>query len=144
MRVFIRKQTVFAVMAVTVLFALSMFVLPAFAQEAEAEPAPVPWDDVYVIFGGVTIAWASAQMGLLQVLKSIRIGDKLLLGSPGLIWLANAILGVIGMVIAATQAGIPTLAAVIQAVIAVFASSGQYEFMSKTGTGKATAPAGGE
>ena len=92
-----------------------------------------PWEGLVVTFGGVTIAWATAQMGLLQLLKSIKIGDKPLLGSPGLIWLANAALGVLGMVLAATQAGPPWPGALVQAIIAVFAASGEFEALKRTG-----------
>lgn len=107
----------------------------ALAQESGAESAPTPWENVVVTFGGITLAWASAQMGLLQILKAIRIGDKPLLSNAATIWLANAVLGIIGMVIAATQAGVPVLAALIQAVIAVFTASGEYEFLAKTEAG---------
>lgn len=117
-------------------FLIFLFVLIgvafAAAEALAADDVPGPDDELWVTFGAVTIAWASAQMGLLQVLKAIHIGGKPVLNSPGLVWLANGILGVIGMTIAATQAGVPLVAAIIQAVIAVFAASGEYEFFSKT------------
>src|SRR5690606_5243602 len=90
----------------------------AAAAALAAHDVPGPDDELWVTFGAITIAWASAQMGILQVLKAIHIGGKPVLGSPGLVWLANGILGVIGMTIAATQAGVPLVAAIIQAIIA--------------------------
>lgn len=100
---------------------------------AEAVENGDPWEGLVVTFGGITIAWASAQMGLLQILKGIKLGDRPLLGSPGLIWLANAALGVLGMVLAATQAGTPWLGALVQAIIAVFAASGEFEALKRVG-----------
>jgi len=114
-------------MVLTALAMLSIVVLAA-----ENGETGDPWEGLVVTFGGITIAWASAQMGLLQLLKGIKIGDKPLLGSPGLIWLANAALGVLGMVLAATQAGVPWLGALAQAIIAVFAASGEFEFLKRT------------
>jgi len=109
----------------TALAMLSVIVLAAENGEAD------PWEGIMVTFGGITIAWASAQMGILQVLKSVRIKDKPLLNSSGTIWLTNAALGVLGMVLAATQAGTPWLGALVQAIIAVFAASGEFEFLKK-------------
>ena len=115
-------------------------VLTAAVLAAENGETGDPWEGLVVTFGGITIAWASAQMGLLQVLKGIKIGDKPLLGSPGLIWLANAALGVLGMVLAATQAGTPWLGALVQAIIAVFAASGEFEFVKRTTSGNSSQP----
>jgi len=117
-------------MVLVVMAALAMLSIVVLAQEASEGD---PWDDLLVTFGGITIAWASAQMGLLQLLKGIKIGDKPLLGNSGLVWLANAMLGVLGMVLAATQAGVPWLSALIQAIIAVFAASGEFEALKRTG-----------
>lgn len=135
----LRRNAVWLIIFVIALGGVTLAAVQAVAADGE----PDPTGDLWVTFGGITIAWASAQMGLLQILKAIRIGDKPLLNSPGLVWLANGILGVVGMTLAATQAGIPTLAAVIQAIIAVFAASGEYEFLAKT-QGKAPAPTGSE
>ena len=119
---------------VYVLVVLAVLALVAtVALAAEAVENGDPWEGLVVTFGGVTIVWATAQMGLLQVLKGIKIGDKPLLGSPGLIWLANAALGVLGMVLAATQAGTPWLGALVQAIIAVFAASGEFEALKRVG-----------
>ena len=117
-----------------VLVVLAMLALVTTAVLAtEAVENGDPWEGLVVTFGGITIAWASAQMGLLQLLKGIKIGDKPLLGSPGLIWLANAVLGVLGMVLAATQAGTPWPGALVQAIIAVFAASGEFEALKRVG-----------
>lgn len=122
-----------------ILLFVLMGIVFAASKALAADDVPGPNDELWVTFGAVTIAWASAQMGLLQVLKAIHIGGKPVLSSPGLVWLANGILGVIGMTIAATQAGVPLVAAIIQAIIAVFAASGEYEFFSKTqGAGRPT------
>ena len=119
---------------VYVLVVLAVLALVAtVALAAEAVENGDPWEGVLVTFGGVTLAWSGIQMGLLQVLKGIKVGDKPLLGSPGLIWLANAALGVLGMVLAATQAGTPWLGALVQAIIAVFAASGEFEALKKAG-----------
>ena len=115
-------------LVLVVLAVVAMFAVAALAAEGEGDP----WEGLIVTFGGITIAWATAQMGLLQLLKGIKIGDKPLLGNSGLIWLANAVLGVLGMVLAATQAGTPWLGALVQAIIAVFAASGEFEFLKKT------------
>ena len=115
-----------------VLAVLALVTTAALAANGEAENGD-PWEGLVVTFGGITIAWASAQMGLLQLLKGIKIGDKPLLGSPGLIWLANAVLGVLGMVLAATQAGTPWPGALVQAIIAVFAASGEFEALKRVG-----------
>lgn len=100
---------------------------------AEGAETDDPWQGVLVTFGGVTLAWSGVQMALLQLLKSIKIGDEPLLNSPGLIWLVNAMLGVVGLIIAATQGGTPFLAAAVQALIAVFAASGEFEALKKAG-----------
>ena len=123
-----RKNIVIVLVALAVLTLAITSVLAA-----ENGEAGDPWEGLVVTFGGITIAWATAQMGLLQLLKSIKIGDKPLLGSPGLIWLANAALGVLGMVLAATQAGTPWPGALVQAIIAVFAASGEFEALKRTG-----------
>ncbi len=114
-----------------VLAALAMLSIAVLA--AENGETGDPWEGLVVTFGGITIAWATAQMGILQLLKGIKIGDKPLLGNSGLVWLANAALGVLGMVLAATQAGVPWLSALVQAVIAVFAASGEFEALKRTG-----------
>ena len=124
-----RLRTIVIVLVVLAVLALTTAAVLA----AENGETGDPWEGLVVTFGGITIAWASAQMGLLQVLKGIKIGDKPLLGSPGLIWLANAALGVLGMVLAATQAGTPWLGALVQAIIAVFAASGEFEALKKAG-----------
>ena len=123
-----RKNIVIVLVALAVLTLAITSVLAA-----ENGETGDPWEGLVVTFGGITIAWATAQMGLLQLLKSIKIGDKPLLGSPGLIWLANAALGVLGMVLAATQAGTPWLGALVQAIIAVFAASGEFEALKRVG-----------
>ena len=120
------------VYVLVVLAVLALMTTAALATNGEAENGD-PWEGLVVTFGGITIAWATAQMGLLQLLKSIKIGDKPLLGSPGLIWLANAALGVLGMVLAATQAGTPWPGALVQAIIVVFAASGEFEALKRTG-----------
>lgn len=114
-----------------VLTVLALMTTAALA--AEAVENGDPWEGLVVTFGGVTIVWATAQMGLLQVLKGIKIGDKPLLGNSGMIWLANAVLGVLGMVLAATQAGTPWPGALVQAIIAVFAASGEFEALKRVG-----------
>ena len=117
-----------------VLVVLAVLALVAtVALAAEAVENDDPWEGLVVTFGGVTIVWATAQMGLLQVLKGIKIGDKPLLGNSGMIWLANVALGVLGMVLAATQAGTPWPGALVQAIIAVFAASGEFEALKRTG-----------
>jgi hypothetical protein len=124
-----------------VLVVLAVLALAAVAVlAAENGETGDPWEGLVVTFGGITIAWASAQMGLLQLLKGIKLGDKPLLGSPGLIWLANAALGVLGMVLAATQAGTPWLGALVQAIIAVFAASGEFEFLKRTTSAPGNSP----
>lgn len=100
---------------------------------AEGAETDDPWQGVLVTFGGVTLAWSGVQMALLQLLKSIKIGDEPLLNSSGLIWLVNAMLGAVGLIIAATQGGTPLLVAAIQALIAVFAASGEFEALKKAG-----------
>src|SRR5690606_41261587 len=77
--------------------------------------------------------WAGGRMAIVQILKGgLKIAGKPLLDTPGKVWLANATLGVSGVVIAATQSDVPLLAAVIQAVLAVFAASGEHEFLGMT------------
>ena len=123
-----RKNIVIVLVALAVLTLAITSVLAA-----ENGETGDPWEGLVVTFGGITIAWATAQMGLLQVLKGIKIGDKPLLGNSGMIWLANAALGVLGMVLAATQAGTPWPGALVQAIIAVFAASGEFEALKRTG-----------
>ena len=122
-----------------VLAVLALMTTAALATNGEAENGD-PWEGLVVTSGGVTIVWASAQMGLLQILKGIKLGDKPLLGSPGLIWLANVALGVLGMVLAATQAGVPRLGALLQAIIAVFGASSEFEFVKRTTLGNSPPP----
>jgi hypothetical protein len=118
------------VYVLVVLAVLALVATVALAAEGEADD---PWQGVLVTFGGVTLAWSGVQMALLQLLKSIKVGDEPLLNSSGLIWLVNAMLGVVGLIIAATQGGTPLLVAAIQALIAVFAASGEFEALKKAG-----------
>jgi hypothetical protein len=119
---------------VYVLVVLAVLALVAtVALAAEAVENGDPWEGVLVTFGGVTLAWSGVQMALLQLLKSIKVGDEPLLNSSGLIWLVNAMLGAVGLIIAATQGGTPLLVAAIQALIAVFAASGEFEALKKAG-----------
>lgn len=121
------------VYVLVVLAVLALALATTVALAAENGETGDPWEELVVTFGGVTLAWSGIQMGLLQVLKGIKVGDKPLLGSPGLIWLANAALGVLGMVLSATQAGTPWLGALVQAIVAVFAASGEFEALKKAG-----------
>ena len=123
-------------------FLIFLFVLMgitfAAAEALAADDVPGPDDELWVTFGAVTMRghrprWVSSKCSRRSILEASRPS------SPGLVWLANGILGVIGMTIAATQAGVPLVAAIIQAIIAVFAASGEYEFFSKTqGAGRPT------
>ena len=111
--------------------------IQAFAAEGE----PAPWDDVVVTFGTVTLAWGAVQMGLLNIFKGISIKGKPLLDADVKIWLANAAIGMAGLLIAYTQAGMSFGSAAIQALLAVLAASGIYE---AGGVGNAKSPAGTE
>lgn len=97
-------------------------------------------DDVAVTFGAVTLAWLSVQRGAIHVLKGISIGGRPLLGTPQMVWLANAVLAVVGLSLAATQSGQPLAASLIQAVLAFLAASGLHEF--NTTVGKSSDPGG--
>jgi|GEM_PF-3219713 len=122
------RGIVYVLVVLAALLSLATFVV--LAAEGEADD---PWQGVLVTFGGVTLAWSGVQMALLQLLKSIKVGDEPLLNNSGLIWLVNAMLGVVGLIIAATQGGTPLLAAAVQALIAVFAASGEFEALKKAG-----------
>lgn len=108
-----------------VLAVLALVATVALAANGEAENGD---DELWVKIGAITLAWSAVQMGLLQILKGIKIGDKLLLNSEPKIWLASGLLSVVGMTIAAFQAGVPLLAAAFQAILAIFAASGEHNF----------------
>jgi len=124
------QRTKVGVMAIMALFVVALVAVPALAAD---EGGGGPWDDVVVTFGAVALAWTSVQMGVIRVLRGVSIGGKPLLATDGAVWLANGIIGVVGLVIAATQSGEPLLASVMQALLAFFAASGQHELLSKTG-----------
>ena len=112
---------------VIVLVVLAVLALATTAALA-AENGETGDDELWVKIGAITLAWSAVQMSLLQILKGIKIGDELLLNSEPKIWLASGLLSVVGMTIAAFQAGVPLLAAVFQAILAIFAASGEHNF----------------
>lgn len=132
---------VFAIGVLGVILAGAQMVM---AQDVGTDPAPAPWDDVVVTFGAVTLGWAAVQMGVINILKGIQIQGKPLLDTAGKIWLANAALGVLGLTLAATQAGTPFLAAVIQAALVIFGSAGIYESPMVKRAGKVDGTSNGE
>src|SRR5690625_2968514 len=90
-------------------------------------------DNTFVVFGAVTMAWLSVQKGILHSLHGVRLGDSPLLATAQMVWLACGVLAVVGLTIAATQDGVPVVAAVIQAALAFFGAAGLHEAGDKLG-----------
>lgn len=89
-------------------------------------------EDVVLVFGAVTIAWASVQMGLVQILKGISISGSKLLDTEAKIWLVNGVLAALGMTIAGLQEGYSLPVAAIQALLVFFSASGEHNFLDAT------------
>src|SRR5690606_40546132 len=59
----------------------------------------MPWDNLEITIGPVVLVWGVVVSGLIQVLKGIRVGNppRPLLATSQSIWLANIILGGVGV-----------------------------------------------
>ena len=119
------RKPLWSVVFVAMLLTVVSFAVPAFA--AEGAEGPSPWDDVVVTFGLVTLAWSQVQMGFINLLKGITYNGEPLLNSRERIWLANAVLGVIGLTLSYLQGGSSLLAAAVQAILVVVLASGGFE-----------------
>lgn len=118
----------YAVLAATIVVVLSVAVLAA-------DGTAPPWEGIVIEFGGTALVWGGIVAGLIQLGKHIRIGGSALLGTAQAIWLANLILGGLGMFLYSylNGAGIP--AALLQAGLAVLGASGAFEAVA-TAAGK--------
>lgn len=130
MKFFFNRKVVWGVILMMALFFVILTFVPALAAE---EVTKYPWDDVVIVFGAVALSWSYIQMGIIRVLRGVSIGGRPLLATDAMVWVANGILGAIGLTVAATQSGQPFLASIMQAVMAVLMASGQHEILSVTG-----------
>lgn len=130
------------VSSAAVLVAVTLLVL-AMPVLAAAEVA-VPWDQLEIAIGPVVLVWGAVVAGVVQVLKGVKIGDppRPLLGSPQAIWLANLLLGGVGVLVYEVTNGAALLQAVVNGVLAVLSASGLFEAV-KTAAGNSTSGASG-
>jgi len=88
----------------------------------------VPWADLEIeVGGGIVLYWLGIQMAIVQALKSIEINGKRIVEGKTRTLLANAVIGGIGLVLAAVIAGTPFWPALVSAITATLASVGLWE-----------------
>lgn len=107
-----------------------------------ASDGSTPWDDLTISFGGTALAWGAVVAAVIQLGKAIRVNGSPLLGTAQTIWLANLVLGGLGMFLYAYMGGATVLSALLQAVLAVLGASGTFEAVATAvGKGNSTGPA---
>ena len=118
--------------AVVLLVALLLLAFPVLA----AAEAPMPWDHLEVAIGPVVLVWGAVVAGVIQVLKAVRVGSppRPLLDTAQKIWLANVLLGGVGVLVYELTQGTVPLQAVLNAILAVLTASGVFEAAKTAGT----------
>jgi len=110
---------------------LLMLALPALA----ATEDNLPWGDLEVSIGPVVLVWGAVVAGVVQVLKAVKVGSppRPLLDTAQKIWLANLLLGGLGVLVYELANGTVALQAVLNAVMAVLTASGVFEAAKTAG-----------
>lgn len=117
--------------------ALLVFGAPVLAATADA----VPWDDLEIAVGPVVLVWGAVVAAIVQLLKAVKVGNPPapLLDTAQKIWLANVLLGGVGVLVYELTQGTVLLQAVLNAVLAVLTASGVFEAAKTAGAaGKAS------
>ena len=122
------------VSSAAVLVAVTLLVL-AMPVLAAAEVA-VPWDQLEIAIGPVVLVWGAVVAGVIQVLKAVQVGSppRPLLDTAQKIWLANVLLGGVGVLVYELMQGTALLQAVLNAILAVLTASGVFEAAKTAGT----------
>lgn len=109
-----------------------------------ATEGEMPWDGLEIAIGPVVLVWGAVVAAIVQLLKAVKIGDppRPLLGSAQAIWLANLLLGGVGVLVYEVTNGAALLQAVVNGVLAVLSASGLFEAV-KTAAGNSTSGASG-
>jgi len=117
--------------AVVLLVALLLLAFPVLA----AAEASMPWDQLEVAIGPVVLVWGALVAGVIQILKAVQVGDppRPLLDTAQKIWLANVLLGGVGVLVYELTQGTVLLQAVLNAVLAVLTASGVFEAAKTAG-----------
>ena len=117
--------------AVLVAVALLVLALPVLG----ATEGTVPWDELEIAIGPVVLVWGALVAGVIQVLKAVQVGNppRPLLDTAQKIWLANVLLGGVGVLVYELTQGTVLLQAVLNAVLAVLTASGVFEAAKTTG-----------
>jgi len=97
----------------------------------------MPWDNLEITIGPIVLVWGVVVSGLIQVLKGVRVGNppRSLLSTSQSIWLANIILGGVGVLVYELVNGAQLLQAILNAVTAIVTAVGVFEG-AKTAAGK--------
>lgn len=117
--------------AVVLLVALLLLAFPVLA----AAEASMPWDHLEVAIGPVVLVWGAFVAGIIQALKAVQVGSppRPLLDTAQKIWLANVLLGGVGVLVYELTQGTVLLQAVLNAVLAVLTASGVFEAAKTAG-----------
>ena len=117
--------------AVVLLVALLLLAFPVLA----AAEVAVPWDQLEIAIGPVVLVWGAFVAGVIQVLKAVQVGSppRPLLDTAQKIWLANVLLGGVGVLVYELMQGTALLQAVLNAILAVLTASGVFEAAKTAG-----------
>jgi len=118
--------------AVVLLAVLLLLSFPVLA----ASEATMPWDQLEIAIGPVVLVWGAVVAGVIQVLKAVQVGSppRPLLDTAQKIWLANVLLGGVGVLVYELTQGTVLLQAVLNAILAVLTASGVFEAAKTAGT----------
>src|SRR5690606_1797023 len=111
--------------AVVLLVALLLLAFPVLA----ASDATMPWDQLEIAIGPVVLVWGALVAGVIQILKAVQVGDppRPLLDTAQKTWLANVLLGGVGVLVYELTQGTVLLQAVLNAILPVLTASGVFE-----------------
>lgn len=141
-----RKQ--WRVVFVTALWALAgavvLWLTVPYLALAAAE-GEMPWDGLEIAIGPVVLVWGAVVAGLVQILKAVKVGEpaKPLLDTSQKIWLANLLLGGVGVLVYEVIGGTAPLQAILNAVMTILSASGLFEAVKTMGKGTSTQSGGG-
>ena len=94
----------------------------------------MPWDELQIQIGPAVLVWAPIVTALIQILKNVKVGGTPLLGNEKAIWLANLVLGGLGMFLySILNTNATVLQALVDALMAVVGASGIFEAVKTAG-----------
>lgn len=132
------RQKSWRVVFVTALWALvgatALWLLVPHLALAAAE-GEMPWDGLEIAVGPVVMVWGAVVAAIVQLLKAVKIGDppRALLDSAQKIWLANLLLGGIGILVYELAGGVSVIQAVLNAILTMLTASGVFEAVKTAG-----------